>query len=161
MAKKGELTGRHVLFMVIAFFGVMMVVNFIFVRAALKTFPGVAEDKSYAQGLRYNETLAEREAQLALGWQAEITGISRDGERGIIVLQMMHDASPLSDLSVSGVLKRPAQDNDDQALTFKAAGEGVYEAYIPVFAQGVWDLTARAENPSGEGIDFEARIIAP
>ncbi|WP_375206403.1 FixH family protein [Hyphococcus sp.] len=159
--EKGKLTGRHVLIMVLAFFGVMIAANVIFIRAAVESFPGVAEDKSYLEGLKYNDTLAERAAQAELGWTAEVAEVARDGEKGRIVVRLAKDETALSSLAVDGVLKRPASADADQPLAFKALGEGLYEADVVVFAPGAWDMALRAENSLGETLDVEARIIAP
>lgn len=159
--QKGKLTGRHVLLMVIAFFGVMIIANVIFIRAAITTYPGVTEEKSYAQGVNYNETLAMRAAQAELGWTAEVVEVVRDGETGRIVIRMAKDRTALTNLTVVGVLKRPASDDLDQPLAFNALGEGLYKAQVPAFAPGAWDMALRAENSLGEALDVEARIIAP
>ncbi len=158
---KGKLTGRHVLIMVLAFFGVMIAANVIFIRAAVTTFPGVTEDKSYLQGLNYNDTLAERAAQAELGWTAEIAEVEQSGGEGRIVVRMAKGDAALSNLALTGILKRPASDDADQALAFKALSGGLYEAEVEAFAPGAWDMTLRAENILGEAFDVEARIIAP
>ncbi len=159
--EKGKLTGRHVLIMVIAFFGVMLVANVIFIRAAVNTFPGVSEEKSYFQGLHYNDTLAERAAQSQLGWAAEVMEVARNGEGGRIVIRMVKDDTALTSLVLTGVLKRPAHSTEDQALAFNPLGEGLYEAEVAAFGPGAWDMVLRAENNLGETLDAEARIIAP
>ena len=158
---KGKLTGRHVLIMIVAFFGVMIAANVIFIRAALDTFPGVSEKKSYFQGLHYNDTLAERALQAELGWGAEVTEVVREGDAGRIVVRMSKDETVLADLDLEGVLTRPVDDDDDQPLAFKSLGEGLYEADVADFAPGAWDMALRAENSRGEAIDVKARIIAP
>ncbi len=161
MNEKGMLTGRHVLLMVIAFFGVMIFANVIFIRAAVRTFPGVSEEKSYLQGLHYNDTIAQRAAQSQLGWNVEIVEVERDAETGIIALRLSKDETALSGLSVAGVLKRPATAAADQPLSFIAQGDGVYAAEVGAFAPGVWDLALRIEGSSGEALDVDARITAP
>ena len=161
MSAKGKLTGRHVLLMVVAFFGVMIFANVIFIRAAVRTFPGVSEDKSYLQGLHYNDTIAQRAEQSQLGWRVEIVQVERDAEAGKIALRLSKDKTPLSELSVVGVLKRPTTAAADQPLRFVAQGGGVYEAEVGAFAPGVWDLALRIEGQSGEALDVEARITAP
>ena len=161
MAGKGKLTGTHVLIMIIAFFGVLIAVNAIFVSAALKTYPGVSEKKSYFQGLKYNDTLAERAAQAELGWRVSVTTVDRTGAQGRVVIAFSDAEKPISRLAVTGFVKRPVHDGDDQALVFEESAAGVYEAQIAAFAPGLWDLTVRAENDKGDVFDADARIIAP
>ena len=161
MAEKGKLTGRHVLFMVLAFFGVMIVANVIFIRAAINTFPGVSEEKSYVQGLHYNDAIEQRSKQALLGWSAEIVEVSRTNESGKIVVRMTKGNAALSGLSLTGVLKRPTHDDSDQPLTFVSNAEGLYVAEVGAFSSGVWDLVLRATGNAGETLDVDARIIAP
>ena len=42
-----ELTGKHVLFMVLAFFGVIIAVNFTMAYQAVSTFPGLEVRNGY------------------------------------------------------------------------------------------------------------------
>ena len=50
------LKGHHVLFWLMGFFGLMFVVNGVFLWAALSSFPGEDVRHSYLQGLQYNQT---------------------------------------------------------------------------------------------------------
>ena len=60
--------GRHVLIGLVAFFGVMLVANGIFVYYALETFAGGDTSDPYRKGMHYNETLAEAARQDERGW---------------------------------------------------------------------------------------------
>ncbi len=153
------LTGRHVLLIILGFFGVIIIVNVIFLTFALRTFPGESMKKSYLQGLNYNEVLAERAEQAALGWSAEIL---RTGADGVIEVRLLDaDGAPLKGLTVAGQLRRIVHDRDDRALSFMSMGEGRYRAEAGALAPGAWRLAARAENPAGETFDFTARIEVP
>ena len=68
--KQRELTGKHVLLMLVAFFGVIIVTNVIFINAAVTSFRGEDVKGSYRQGLEYNETLETRKSEGQLGWSA-------------------------------------------------------------------------------------------
>ena len=154
-AAKG-LKGRHVLFIILGFFGVIIAVNMVFLTFALRTFPGESMTKSYLQGLNYNEVLAERAAQAALGWSAQIV---RAGLDGVIEARLVDaDGAPLQGLSVSGELRRIVHDRDDRALAFISMGEGRYRAEAGPLEAGAWVLAARAENAAGETFEFGARI---
>ena len=58
--------GRHVLMGLIAFFGVMLLANGIFVYFAVATFSGGDTSNAYRKGLNYNDTLAAAELQTRL-----------------------------------------------------------------------------------------------
>ena len=67
-----KITGWHVLFSVIAFFGVITAVNAVMISYAVKSFPGEDQKKSYMQGLQYNKVLEEKKLQEQL---AKMQGI--------------------------------------------------------------------------------------
>jgi len=160
MAGSAKITGKHVLFALLAFFGVIVVANTIFITLAVKSFPGEAEEKPYMQGLNYNKVLADRAEQAALGWRAEVARAERAGDGAVIGLRLYDAAgAPLLRLSIDGALKRPAHHGEDAALAFNLSSEGIYLADIPSLAPGLWDLSAVAANEKGERFDFRARVM--
>ena len=56
--KTRELTGRHVLFCLLGFFGVVFAVNAVLVKAATSTFGGVETSSSYKAGLMFEQDVA-------------------------------------------------------------------------------------------------------
>src|SRR5262245_1621977 len=66
------LKGRHVLLTLVAFFGVMLIVNGIFVYYAITTFGGGDTSNPYQKGLHYNDTIAEAARQSERGWVATL-----------------------------------------------------------------------------------------
>ncbi len=48
-------TGRHLLYWLLGFFGVMMVANAIFIWLALNTFTGVISKTAYQESITYNQ----------------------------------------------------------------------------------------------------------
>ena len=155
LAGKG-FTGRHVLYCMFGFFGVIIAVNMVFLTYALQTFPGESMKKSYLQGLHYNDILAERAEQATLGWRAEL--VEANGEGVIEVRLTDAGGAPLNGLTVNGELRRIVHARDDRALSFTAMGEGLYRAPAGALEPGVWSLTAHAESRAGEALDFTARV---
>ena len=149
-------TGRHVLYCLFGFFGVIFAVNAIFLTFALNTFPGESMKKSYLQGLHYNDILTERAEQAALGWRAEL--VEASGEGVIAVRLFGADGAPLKGLAVNGELRRIVHSRDDRVLAFMAMGDGLYRASVDPLAPGAWSLTANAQNATGEALDFTARV---
>lgn len=144
-----RVTGRFVLFALIGFFLCIFAANAIFISLAVKSFPGEQVEKSYLQGLNYNDTLAARRAQESLGWKASIA-VARKGEDARIELTFRDRANtPLADLEVTGALARPADNNDDRALVFSPHGAGVYAANISALPEGVWRFEALAKDADG------------
>lgn len=159
MSPRFRITGRHVLAALVGFFLVIIAVNAVFLHHALRTFPGEKEKKSYLQGLNYNDRLAARATQEALGWSATIEEARlTDDLARIEILFSTARGAPLNGLSVSATLSRPASDREDQAIAFKTLGGGLYEA-IMAAGPGAWNLDGRAVNERGETFEFSSRLF--
>lgn len=139
-------TGRSALALFVAFFGVVFIVNGIFVYIATQSWRGLDTDDAYRKGLDYNETLARADAQSALGWQTEVT---LDGARPVVRLRD-RAGLPLDGLDVSAVARHPVDENADRTLALFGRGGGVYRADVELPAHGQWDLrveVARRDGP--------------
>jgi nitrogen fixation protein FixH len=159
MTSTAKLTGKHVLAIIVAFFLTIIAANAIFITLAVKSFPGEQEKKSYLQGLAFNDRIAERQAQAALGWRAEITGASlHDGVAEIDLSFVSATSAPIASLDVSGALLRPAVDGADHALAFEQIGPGRYRAIVDNVAQGAWRLEVVATGAQGEKFLLEKRL---
>jgi nitrogen fixation protein FixH len=75
-------TGWHMTGILLAFFGVIVAVNFTMATLATRTFGGVVVQNSYVASQRYNEWLKAARAQAKLGWKAETT---LDSQRRVVV----------------------------------------------------------------------------
>lgn len=160
--KSFELRGWHVLAIMLAFFGAVIAVNVAFAVVAVRSFPGEDVRRSYLQGLHYNQTIAERRAQAALGWQAEAALQGGANDASLLVELHARDGAPLDQAQVTGELERPTDSRLDRAISFENAGGGRYVARLDgPLHEGRWRLRARAENASGGALDFEANLIWP
>lgn len=156
-AKPFELRGVHVLFALLAFFGAIVAVNVVFAVAAVQTFPGEDVPRSYLQGLRYNETLAERHAQSAQGWRAA-AGIERVREGAALSVTLRtSDGAPIDGAALTGALMWPADSRRDRFLSFVQSGAGRYVANVGDLPVGRWRLRARAETETG-ALNFESEL---
>lgn len=157
-AKPFELRGWHVLFLLLSFFGAIMAVNIVFAVAAVRTFPGEAVPRSYVQGLQYNDTLAERRAQSALGWRATAALAPAASGAALSVTLTARDGTPVGDAVLSGELEWPTDARYDREVVFVQSGAGVYTADLSDLRPGRWRLRARAERAGGEALDFESEL---
>ena len=125
----------------VGFFLVVVIVNGIMVSFALTTFNGLSTDGAFDRGLAYNEVLAEREAQEALGWR--LAAEAEPMGQGVIDvrLQAVDGAGlPVTDARVAVALTRPINDGDDFSVDLSHRGDGLYGALVPVPLYGRWDL---------------------
>ncbi|MEL7486592.1 MAG: FixH family protein, partial [Pseudomonadota bacterium] len=115
---------------------------------AVRSFPGEQEKKSYLQGRNFNETLAARERQQALGWTAEIAEAERRETGSTFSISIRTESgAPVRGLALTGTLSRPIHARDDQYLAFTEIGDGVYRAQASSIDAGRWVLATRAEIP--------------
>ncbi|MBY0447226.1 MAG: FixH family protein [Hyphomonadaceae bacterium] len=148
------LRGGHVAWGMGGFFALILAVNIGFTVLALSSFPGEAAPKAYVLGLRYNEALAEKRAQAALGWRA---GVAL--QRGVVRVRLLDGAGAgLEGAQVRAQLGRPAAGAFDRALAFRPVGGGFYEASLPAdLGPGRWRLRAIAVR-NGQSLNFEKEL---
>ena len=156
-AARFEIRGWHVLTALLAFFGVVIAVNAAFIVFAVGSFPGEDVHRSYLQGLQYNETLAERRAQAALGWQADATMVAGEEGAELVVELRARDGAPLHGAQLQGELQWPTSARFDRELRFQEANEGRYVAPLGELPTGRWRLRAHAQRDDG-ALDFESEL---
>ncbi|MDG2521822.1 FixH family protein [Caulobacter segnis] len=152
---KGQITGWHVLAAMVAFFALIIAVDALFIVKAYRSFSGQVASNPYEAGLAFNRTLEERRREAALGWAATV-----DTPRpGVVVVRMTDKAGqPMTSLSLTGTLERPATEVGRQTLNFKPIGDGRYEASARL--DGAWDLKAVARDAKDK-FQVETRLVAP
>ncbi|WP_184719791.1 FixH family protein [Caulobacter sp.] len=151
--EKGRITGWHVLIGMVLFFGLIIAVDTLFIMKAYKTFSGQVASNPYETGLTFNRTLAQRQKEAALGWSA---GVETPGGTSVIVRLEDRDGQPLTRLSLTGTLERPATEVGRQTLNFKPLGDGRYQASARL--DGAWDLRASARDGSNL-FEIETRLV--
>jgi nitrogen fixation protein FixH len=148
-----ELKGWHVLAMLLMFFGVTIGVNAYFITVALTSATGEYQKKSYLQGLRYNDVIAARARQAEMGWTAELAAApAQSGAYHVDIRILDRNAKPINSLTLSGELRRPVQAAQDQALKFRAAGDGLYRALTTGAAPGKWHVVIAAADAQDETV---------
>jgi len=143
--KNKELTGRHVLLSVIVFFAVLFIVNGAFIYAAVTSFRGEDVERSYRQGLDYNQTLKARRAQAELGWEAMVnvqtSGITVSGTpvQKLFVRITDSQGRALSNVNITGRLRHPVDTDLDFPLSFNSGDPAVSSFEI---GSGRWTFEA-------------------
>jgi len=141
------IAGRHVLWGLIGFFGVIFAVNALFVYVAEETFSGGDTSDPYRRGLNYNATLRAAERQAERGWQ---TDVAYDDKTGRLELSFLDkSALPITGLGIKATLSRPATDREDRRVAMVETSPGVYAANVTL-APGLWVLSV-ASRKAGAG----------
>jgi nitrogen fixation protein FixH len=157
-----ELKGWHVLVMILAFFGITIGVNFVFVSYALSTFSGEDVSQPYLKGLAYNRSLDAKAAQAALGWQAEIEATRLAAGDAVIRVRVVDgDAMPLGALDVAAHLRHPVNSYLDRKIGLSATSEGHYEARVAGLPRGQWDVVAQTQATDGTDFSATRRVLLP
>lgn len=143
----GELTGRKVLAITLAGFGVIVAVNLLMAFFAISSFPGLETPNSYVASQRFD---AERDAQSALGWS-----VTPRYEGGVLTLAV-RDAQghPARVASLSATVGRPTHVRDDVTPQFTYR-DGVFTAPVAL-APGIWNIHVHAT--AFDGTEFRQRI---
>ena len=148
-----ELTGRKVLAIFVAGFGLIIAVNVFMAYNAVSTFPGMEVSSSYADSQTFDD---RRVAQEALGWNASV---AIEGDRLVLTL-VDDDGRPVYPAELSALLTRPTNRTEDQPLTLERGANGTLTAPVSV-SEGRWRLrltgTARDGTDYRHNITFELR----
>lgn len=154
-----RITGRHVLYGLLTFFGVILAANAVFIYLALDTFTGLSTENAYQRGVEYNKTLESRAEQRELGWRAAITFDETGGGAGVLRAALSNRAGmPIEDLRVTGQVRRPTHAGNDQELVLTRSGDGVYSAELTLPGRGQWDVYLVAESRDGTRFEMEQRL---
>lgn len=133
-------TGWHMLAMMVAFFGVVIAVNFTMARLAMTSFGGVVVENSYVASQNFNGWLQDARNSDALGWQ--VSPDLRDDGRLAITVAGAPDA-----LTISATARHPLGRLPDKQLTFTRTAAGEYLS-VEALAADRWIL--RLELSSGD-----------
>jgi nitrogen fixation protein FixH len=151
-----RLTGRHVLAVLLGFFGVMLGVNGAMVYLALATFGGIDTPDAYRKGLAYNATIAEESVQGSLGWT---TRLRYDEPLDVLRLEVSDGAGRgVSGLRIAGRLMRPATSRLDRAIgELVDRGRGHYELSLDGVEAGAWIVAFEAQGSRPDGATFRMK----
>ena len=139
------LTGRKVLFMLIAFFGVVIAVNLVMMRLAIRTLPGTEVDSAYSASLAYEKQILAARDQNERNWKID-AHVERSGQGGatLHVEARDHDGRPMAGLTFQGRFERPTDRRADLPVALAEVGSGIYRGSAPMIAPGQWDLVLEA-----------------
>jgi len=141
-----ELTGKHVLAIVVSAFALIIGVNLFMAFSAVGTFPGLETKNSYVASQQFDRL---RAAQEALGWTvtAEV-----EGEELIIDIRDS-EGQPVEVLRLTGIFGRATHVKDDQTPEFSQTATGAYVAHVGDLGGGYWNF--RMEATAKDGTPFQ------
>jgi len=139
MSAGRPITGRMVLAALVAFFGFVMLVNIVMVRAAITTFGGVDTPSSYQAGLAFKAEEAKAAAQVARNWTVEAR-IAPTADGNALSFEVRDAAGrPVTGADVVARLAHPIDERRDVPVVVLEAGAGVYSGRVAA-DPGQWTL---------------------
>ena len=141
----GRFTGRHMFLVMLAFFGVIIIVNLTMAAVASRSWTGLVVKNSYVASQAFNRELEQAKLQAARGWSGDIS--YRDG---VLVLSLAdRDGNPvILDTSVVEV-GRPAYEQADHRVVMVHQGNGIYHAEDNL-QPGIWQVSVRGTSSQGD-----------
>jgi nitrogen fixation protein FixH len=149
------LTGRTVLYAMLAFFGVIIAVNGTFLYFALSSFPGLSTEHAYEEGVAYNQTLALAARQNAAGW---VSQVSFSQPETINLTLTGPSGTGVGGLALEGLLMRPAHNRLDQKMPLVEVRPGQYRGVVSKALPGRWRLEVTARQ-NDEQIYFKVHEL--
>jgi nitrogen fixation protein FixH len=138
--KSREFTGRHMLFIILGFFGVVIGVNLTMATLASKSWTGLVVENTYVASQQFNRKAEEGRAQAALGWTGKLTIAWGEVHYGL------SDAAgkPVPLHAVKVLFRHPAYEAEDQSVTLASAvGQEFATQHTP--RDGVWIVEVDAD----------------
>ncbi len=145
-------TGRHMLAVVLLFFGTIIGVNIVMVISATGTFPGLVVKNSYVASQNFNRTLAEAKAQSEMGWRMTLDV----GDGLVAVLLVDRDDVPIRDLDVVAEAGRPSTTGEDRRIALVRDGDGYRAA--EALPPGLWEVAIEARRDGTRVFGARKRI---
>lgn len=122
-AQTGQFTGRHMLLIMVAFFGVVISVNALMAVLAVKSWTGLVVPNSYVASQGFDKETARRMQALNAGAKAEVV---QEGAYVSVTFKGRSGEALEADQLVLTV-GHPVDPDLDRKLTLKAAGDGLYK----------------------------------
>jgi nitrogen fixation protein FixH len=154
------LTGRMVFAMLVAFFSVVIGVNLVMMRLAIKTLPGTEVDSAYSASLAYEKEIATAREQAARNWKVD-AHVERSGQGGATLQVEARDNNgrPMTGLTFEGRFERPTDRRADLPVTLAEVGIGIYRGSAPAIAPGQWDLVLEGASSGQRMFLSKNRVV--
>lgn len=141
-----ELTGRKVLMILLAAFGIILAVNMTLLYNAVKTFPGLEVKNSYIASQTFDDRAL---AQRALGWAPEVKYAN-----GQMNLSIFSNGEFIFPEVISLRIGRPTHGREDAIPVLLRDTIGYW--FKIDLGDGKWFIYVSAEDSNGE--PFEQRL---
>jgi nitrogen fixation protein FixH len=140
------ITGRFVLVIFIAFFGVIAAVNAVMMTLAIRTMPGLDVANGYVASQAMNQEFEAMRIQTERGWKADVSVQLKNSQAPISLSLTDKAGSPVTGLAVTARLAHPALTRADHSGILIERRPGFYSAEISDIQPGAWTLVLEASR---------------
>lgn len=149
-----EFTGRHMLSIILVFFGVIIAVNLTMATFATTSWSGFVVKNSYVASQQFNEKAQRGRAQAALGWTGNL---AIDGSTLRYSLADP-EGRPVPLAGVNVMFRRPVSDTEDRNFALGADRDG-WHAPADDLNDGVWIVEVAADAMLDEPYRDVRRVV--
>ncbi|MCF6302317.1 MAG: FixH family protein [Devosiaceae bacterium] len=146
-------TGKHMLIIVLLFFGTIFSVNIFMATKAVQSWTGLVVKNSYVASQQFNEKLAASRAQAELNLKIDLT--YSDGVLKFFLADQNNVAIELEEVKIA--LTRPIGIALDRSFTLLPV-DAWYQVEEELPA-GVWNVVIHAQVPNQPDFNYRARLI--
>lgn len=140
-----KFTGKHMLAVLVLFFGTIIAVNLVLAWFAIHSWSGLVAKNGYVESVHFKEHQARITAQEKLGWKTRLRM-----EKGHLIYALKDkNGVGLADLQMTAILGRPTTEKQDKTVKFRQGRPGEYLLLAPV-GEGQWQLDVTARNQKGQ-----------
>lgn len=136
----GQFTGTHMAFIMVAFFAVIIAVNLLMANFATRSWTGLVVKNSYVASQGFNDVVAAKRRQDAMGWRGEYA--MSGGSVSYRISGRSGDPAAVNSIELT--FRRPTFEADDHtvALSLRSPGEFGAEHRL---ADGTWVINVSAD----------------
>jgi nitrogen fixation protein FixH len=152
--KQAQFTGRHMLAIMLSFFGVIVAVNLVMATFASTSWTGLVVKNSYVASQQFNRKAEEGRQQAALGWTGKLT--IADGAIRYALADRSGAAVAMRE--VQAFLRRPAYEGEDHKIMLQRVADGVFAARHFV-RDGIWIVEIDADTSAQKPYRDVRRVV--
>jgi nitrogen fixation protein FixH len=146
-------TGKHMLLIMLAFFGTIVTVNGYMAYKASNSWTGLIVKNGYVASQDFNAKAEEARRQSARGWVGDIAYVD-----GHVTFTLADKAGkPVQLTNPVALVGRPAFEGRDHRLALVSMGQGVYRMK-DALETGPWQIIVTADSTEG-AYRLEKRIL--
>ncbi len=138
--RNGQFTGTHMAVIMAAFFGVIVAVNLVMAEFASSSWTGLVVKNSYVASQGFNEVVAAKRRQDAMGWRSEYA--MAGGKVSIRISDSSGD--PVAVNSIDLTFRRPTFEADDHTIALTLLHPGEFGAEHRL-GDGIWVVEVSAD----------------